>query len=530
MQVVPALNVPVEQMASCHFVSNYVLIPRQGSTRGFHEYLLPLLRSESPSSPLHHAFNACALASLGNRPDAATISLNSKALGHYTKALAATHVVLQDADLGKSDATLASVLMLGLFENITARKMGMFAWGSHIEGAIQLVKARGRKQLRTKTGLLLFIAVRTQMIIHTLTTCTAPIMGVEWWLSDAVKDEAAAQCQRLAIKTAELRAEATRLMTTLSRGPENIEIMLDMIRRAQTVDQETVNWLHNLPEYFQPRTIAWEDNVPGGDYEKAEVYPGRVDIYQDFWIASVTNMARTSRLILASVIVRCAAWVCSPVDYRTTPEYATAARTCVDTITDVIASVPYQLGWHLKRPDIIKRANLSGFACGIEDEQKGLPGYFLTWPLAILHGQDYTTDAQRSWIVGRLKFIGDELGVRYAHILSEVSHPICRFGQLSRQVHNTHTSLSKQLQVRIPSMLIRRDGLMAAPYPQAHNFEKLLSARLAPPSAGYEMNPLQQREAMQRAFVDKNKAELLAKATGTAGQSGQWVAQNWLTV
>lgn len=42
--------------------------------------------------------------------------------------------------------------------------MGMFAWGSHIEGAVELVKSRGRKQLSTKSGLLLFIAVRTQMV------------------------------------------------------------------------------------------------------------------------------------------------------------------------------------------------------------------------------------------------------------------------------------------------------------------------------------------------------------------------------
>ncbi|KAG7105287.1 hypothetical protein HYQ44_016599 [Verticillium longisporum] len=173
-------------------------------------------------------------------------------------------------------------------------------------------------------------------------------------------------------------------------------------------------------------------------------------------------MARVCRLILASVIVRCAAWVCSPVDYRTTPEYASAARTCVDTITDIVASVPYQLGWHLKRPEVMERANLSGFACGVEDALKGLPGYFLTWPLAILHGQDYTTDAQRSWIVGRLKFIGDELGVKYAHLLS-------------------------QIQIRIPSMLIRRDGLMANPYPNSHNFEKnaLGSPALGPRSTAF---------------------------------------------
>lgn len=40
----------------------------------------------------------------------------------------------------------------------------MLNWGSHTEGAIQLVKARGKKQLKTKIGLGLFTAVRTQMV------------------------------------------------------------------------------------------------------------------------------------------------------------------------------------------------------------------------------------------------------------------------------------------------------------------------------------------------------------------------------
>lgn len=31
----------------------------------------------------------------------------------------------------------------------------------------------------------------------------------------------------------------------------------------------------------------------------------------------------------------------------------------------------------------------------------------------------------------------------------------------------------------MPSMLIRSDGLLAKPYPQAHNFEKLLSSARA---------------------------------------------------
>lgn len=71
---------------------------------------------------------------------------------------------------------------------------------------------------------------------------------------------------------------------------------------------------------------------------------------------------------------------------------------------------------------------------------------------------------------------------------------------------------------------------MASPYPMAHNFEKLLSARTAPPAAGFTMNPIQQREAMQAAYVEKQKAELLSKAMGTSGKIDEWTANNMLRI
>jgi hypothetical protein len=79
-------------------------------------------------------------------------------------------------------------------------------------------------------------------------------------------------------------------------------------------------------------------------------------------------------------------------------------------------------------------------------------------------------------------------------------------------------------------MMIHRDGLMASPYGSAQNYEKILSARNAPPSAGYSMNPLQQREAMQKIAFEQRRSELLTKATGEPSHSTQWVAKNWLTV
>ncbi|EQK99694.1 hypothetical protein G6O67_001269 [Ophiocordyceps sinensis] len=495
-------QVPVEDQAACHFVSNFVLVPHQGSVRGFLDFVMPLMKLDGTPQHFKCAFDACALASLNNRVGSGN-DFEKEALGKYTRALSATFSALRDPEVAKQDATLASVLLLGLFENITAKHVGMLAWGSHIEGAVQLVKARGRKQLRTKVGLAMFIAVRTQMIIHSLTTSKCPVMGADWWINDAVRDEHASECQRLNILIGELRAEVNRLLTAIARSSDQVEKVAAMMKRCQAHDLACANWARNLPEYFQLRTVAWEDNVPNGDYTKAEVYPGRVDAYQDLWVTSVWNMMRCSRIVLASMIVRCAAWTSAPVDYRTTPEYATAARTCANAITDILASIPYQLGWFSKRKELLERAKLSTFACGEEDAQKGLGGYFVTWPLACIYGQDYITDSQRIWVQGRLDYVASQLGVRYAHMLVAIN-------------------------VRVPSMLIRRDGLFSNPYSQAQDYGKPLSAKMAPPSAGFSTNPIQQREAMQRETMQRQTAELVSKAMGTSGKVDEWTAKTWL--
>jgi hypothetical protein len=47
----------------------------------------------------------------------------------------------------------------------------MLAWRSHVEGAVQIIKARGREQMRmSKTSSLLFSAVRRELVKQTFTT------------------------------------------------------------------------------------------------------------------------------------------------------------------------------------------------------------------------------------------------------------------------------------------------------------------------------------------------------------------------
>jgi len=382
----------------------------------------------------------------------------------YQRAIRHVNAALRDPVAQRTDSTLASIILLGFFESLTCRRTAVAAWGSHIEGAVMIVKMRGKKQLRTKIGHALFIAVRTQMIINCMSASRAPDLGTDWWIADAVKEHTAQIVTKLQLHTAELRADVNRCMMMIPRNPENIAKVLDLMRRAQDIEQGFLEWIGDLPDVWRFETAAWVDNVSVSDLLQSDVFPGKVDVYSDMWIACVWNMARVSRLFLSGIVVRCAAWICSPVDYRTTPEYASAARLGVDMINDIIASIPFLLGWRTENDVQLRPADVSAFACGDDRDAaacKGLGAYFCIWPLFSSNCSDFTTDAQRTWIKGRMRFIQEMMGINQAGTLS-------------------------YFELRLPSMIIKRDGMgLQAPIPSI-----LASARGASPAAGYPSNPM----------------------------------------
>ena len=78
-------------------------------------------------------------------------------------------------------------------------------------------------------------------------------------------------------------------------------------------------------------------------------------------------------------------------------------------------------------------------------------------------------------------------------------------------------------------MHIRRDNLLAKPYPVAHNFERYLSTRAAyesTSSSEYPMDPFKQMEAMRKGFVDQKRAEMLSEAGGKGGEEGERIAEH----
>lgn len=340
-------------------------------------------------------------------------------------------------------------------------------------------------------------------MIYSFSTGRAPDIGADYWTKNATKDFYGTKCQNITLRITELKTELNRLILTLPRTSKSIELIMEMIKNCQERDRECVEWTKALPKYFHYKTAAWESSVPDGDYAKAEVFPGRLDVFEGIWVASVWSTLRCSRVVLASLIVRAAAWACAPVDYRTTPEYATYSRIATELVTDLVASIPYQLGWFSKRKELLETAEMSEYACGENDSPKGLAGYFVTWPLSCILTQDYATDDQRVWARGRLQFVADVLGIRYATMLT-------------------------QLNLRVPSMLIARDNnLSSSSDPTATNFEKILSRRTIPAGAGLSVNPLQQEDAAEKLKLEQRQHELYRKAMNSDGPVDENITREW---
>lgn len=252
----------------------------------------------------------------------------------------------------------------------------------------------------------------------------APELGSQWWITDAMKDSAAQEVTSLNLRTTELRAEINRVLILATRNPQSRSRILNLMQQARSMLAEFAAWAASVPDVWKIRTVAWMPNISEHDLENAAVYPGRVDFYDDIWIASVWNLSRVSRLFLSGIIVRCAAWICAPNDYRTTPEYAKEARVGANLISDIIATVPYHLGWTVSDEGALKSSpDISGFACGDDNMVggKGLSGFFLIWPLFSAACSDFTTDSQRKWMMGRLHYIARTMGINQADVLSHVS-------------------------------------------------------------------------------------------------------------
>lgn len=170
-------------------------------------------------------------------------------------------------------------------------------------------------------------------------------------------------------------------MHRIYRTTTNHENVLNLLRRAQDLEEEYRDWFTSLPPSWQTKSEAWFEDDGTIDYATSVFHPGRIDSYSEMWIAYHTNVARSSRIVIWSITLRCVAWLAHPRDYRLTLEYARAQQVCRPLIEDIVASCPFFFSWNKDKNAAM--ADKSFFACGTQDTEsvKCLWGIFVMWPL-----------------------------------------------------------------------------------------------------------------------------------------------------
>ncbi|PQE31760.1 negative acting factor protein [Rutstroemia sp. NJR-2017a WRK4] len=441
--ITPPLTASLEERAICFFLANYVLIPHGPIRCGFLGFLIPMMRI-APSKILSDALTAVALATFGNQPNAKM--LKPKAEQAYAKALRQTTTAIANPRQALEDSTLAAVLLLGLFETVTHSLVkqgeGWNSWNSHVNGATALLKIRDPKGPMSPLTLELVWTVKAQLNLSCLLNGKVPDIPKEWTrILAAIKmGGGPAICNQLQSKVAKARVACDNLMANAQRTPQDFEDVLTLMRQAEAIEQGYVDWANSVPDAWGFKPVGWIDTVPTDRLHTSPFFPGKIDKYFEVWTAHIWNLSRGSRLINSSTIVRCAAWLCSPQDYRTTVEYEKAMMNGREMIRDIISSVPNCLG-EIPRAMDDPAITVAGhtFACGEENavRAKGLSGLFLLWPLFSVAVSDFATDAQRTWVMGRIKYVSEELGV----------------------VQGSSQFSQAQPSARIPSSMLEKDGL-----------------------------------------------------------------------
>lgn len=395
---IPAgLQTSPEDHATAFFFQNYV--PDKGvfPTGGF-QYLESIFNQERMGQAVADSIASLGMAGLSNLWKAPDILVHAGL--KYQSALKLLSSQLKSPDEAVADQTFAAVMLLGLYETNTCHNRGsMDAWTRHITGATAILKLRGKRKLSTQIGRGLFIHHRSQVIANCLQRGVAvPEIISECnraMPNDNLVEAAATTLAELYIKYANLKNDMER--------EDHFGCSEDIISRACAIDVECAEWARTLPIDYLYRTVTVKNRG-------VEVFAEHYHIYNNLWIAMIWNNYRSLRCVIHELVLLHLRHFCQthkPTELlfndpdlfsRQTLE---SEEVILQSSQEICASVPYILDFNpnVKEPHRIPRA---------------FNGNLLLWPLFVAGTTEEVPSQQRKWVISRLRYISDVMGIRQA--------------------------------------------------------------------------------------------------------------------
>lgn len=302
-------NVSIEDQATVLFFKHFIPDSRiRESPCQFLELALAMFESSGPASPLHLATQALAVSVVAKWPGRRHLSQRSHQL--YGRALNVVQRDLKDSGKATSDETLLTVLLFSLYESMTSSEHSVQARARHIEGAITIVKARGPKQFRDSKSLVLFRAVRTQMLICAIQQRRAVPEFSGNWIADLEGDDSAATLLiRSLIRLPGLLVKAKSVLYT-ERTPEMTLAITALLQEAEEIQRDLVDWETQHPDRWKPSSVA---NSPIHEevamVEELNTWLRAVHLHRDVYAACMRNNERVNQMLCSSVVGDALKWL-----------------------------------------------------------------------------------------------------------------------------------------------------------------------------------------------------------------------------
>lgn len=293
----PANLLPKQQDAAVGFFLTYVTDVGRNmeSTRGFLEFVRPILATESHESALSAAVNATSIKLWTLlQPTGVTSSLPIKL---YNQALVKLQRAVYSPEEQGKDATVIAALMLQQCDTLAAIFGHNKSNTTHRKGALALLTQNGMGKFKHHGHLLgnLFHAKISFCVRHKVPLTEGELDWVQTKIIPALPANPSYSLDIIGVSISRLQKIAKQ------SASQKVEISLAALQELPSiiceVEAQLQAWLHTVPEIWHPQTIRTKDVMTSG----LDTYDGSVDVYPSIQIANIWNMWRIYRLIIEEI-------------------------------------------------------------------------------------------------------------------------------------------------------------------------------------------------------------------------------------
>lgn len=358
------------------------------------------------------AIRACGMAALDNVQNVTMGRDYARSM--YVEALGLLNQALRDPKQSKTDESLVAVSMLGYYENLTCEgRQSIQSWKAHVRGATQLLRLRGKAQFKTQIGRIMFRELRAQIMISCLWDDQMPPdflwdyeKELEYYTIDHTVTKPVDKLVSLCFDFAVLRAK---MFKRTIPDKEAAEV-------ASELERKFIQWQIDTMAHSE-RWRYYEIEVADSEH----VWDGRVHALSGHPAIGTWNTYRSIRIMLS----RTQEMLCrkfSFTDEEREEQMLYFRKTRRQMTDEICLAVPAALGHAspaTNSPCVLITAYASiwplFFAGTCALERTGSGAWSILKGEALPPGQTASAAAaQATWIMGRLDYISQSVGLRWA--------------------------------------------------------------------------------------------------------------------